>query len=279
MNQKSNNLLYKFALFVLLPIAIAKLLWSVGLFFLDKDALNTQKEGDFIYHYNINLANSIIGTPKAVNKPTEQVETNNRVKDIKLKGTYASNDESFIVIEDGLGTTFLYLTEKYVGYKLIEVYEERAVLEKNGIKYDIVLEDDDSESGASSPSKSSAKPIDSKQAEEPAVVFAPGEPTQISRNELNSYIKNPNKIWKNIRIQELRRDGNLEGFRVNYVKKGSFFEKAGLKSGDVIKGIDGKEIKSLSDVMKYYSEVQTLDGLSLSVSRSDEELELEFNVN
>jgi hypothetical protein len=73
MNQKSNNLLYKFALFVLLPIAIAKLLWSVGLFFLDKDALNTQKEGDFIYHYNINLANSIIGTPKAVNKPTEQV--------------------------------------------------------------------------------------------------------------------------------------------------------------------------------------------------------------
>jgi general secretion pathway protein C len=162
---------------------------------------------------------------------------------------------------------------------LIEVYEERAVLEKNGIKYDIVLEDDDSESGASSPSKSSAKPIESKQVEEPAAVFVPGEPTQISRNELNSYVKNPNKIWKNVRIQELRRDGNLEGFRVNYVKKGSFFEKAGLKSGDVIKGLDGKEIKSLSDVMKYYSEVQTLDGLSLSVSRGDEELELEFNVN
>jgi general secretion pathway protein C len=279
MNQKSNNLFYKFALFILLPLAVAKLLWSIGLFFLDKDALNAQKEGDFIYHYNINLANNIIGTPKFVNKPIKkQVETSNRIKNIKLKGTYASDNESFIVIEDNLGTTFLYLTEKYVGYRLIEVYEERAVLEKNGVKYDIVLENEDSSETSGSSSKVASNASVSKQADRPAV-FVPGEPTQITRNELNSYVKNPNKIWKNVRIQELRRDGSLDGFRVNYVKRGSFFEKAGLKSGDVIKGIDGKEIKSLSDVMKYYSEVQTLDGLSLSVSRGDEELELEFNVN
>ncbi len=277
MNQKSNNYLYNFALYILLPFAIAKLLWSVGLFFLDKDALTAQKEGDFIYHYNINLANSIIGSSKVV-APTKQVETHNRVDDIKLKGTFASENESFIVIEDNLGTTFLYLTEKYVGYKLIEVYDERAVLEKNGVKYDIVLEDEDH----GTPSKSSGNNRSSQSTSkepEPKLEFIPGEPVAVTRSELNSYVKNPNKIWKNIRIQELRRDGTLNGFRVNYVKKGSFFESAGLKSGDVIKGIDGKEIQSLSDVMKYYSNIETLDGLSLSVTRGEEELDLEFNVN
>ena len=276
MNQKSNNYLYKFALYIFLPFAIVKLLWSVGLLFLDKDALTTPKEGDFIYHYNINLANNIIGNSKTV-APKQQVQTHNRIDDIKLKGTYASAGESFIVIEDNLGTTFLYMTEKYVGYRLIEVYDERAVLEKNGVKYDIVLEDGEEQSSKSGSTHSSSS--SPSQENEPKAEFIPGEPVTLTRNELDDYVKNPNKIWKNIRIQELRRDGTLNGFRVNYVKKGSFFERAGLKSGDVIKGIDGKEIKSLADVMKYYSNVSTLDGLSLSVTRGDEELDLEFNVN
>jgi len=142
MNQKSTNYLYLFSLYILLPVAIAKLLWSVGLFFLDKDALVPPKEGEFSYYYNINLAKNIIGDRKVTAK-IETVETHSRIDDIKLKGTYAAEDESFIVIEDQLGTTFLYKNEKYVGYKLIEVYDERAVLEKNGVKYDIVLEDED----------------------------------------------------------------------------------------------------------------------------------------
>jgi len=275
MNQKSTNYLYLFSLYILLPVAVVKLLWSVGLFFLDKDALSAPKEGEFSYYYNINLAKNIIGDRKVIAK-TEPVETHSRIDDIKLKGTYAAEDESFIVIEDQLGTTFLYKNEKYVGYRLIEVYDERAVLEKNGIKYDIVLEDEDN---GATPSTNRGSSHSEPTVTEPEEQFVPGEPVRLTRNELNSYVKNPNKIWKNIRIQELRRDGTLNGFRVNYVKKGSFFDKAGLKSGDVIKSIDGKEIKTLSDVMKYYSNVNSLDGLTLGISRGDDEIDLEFNVN
>jgi general secretion pathway protein C len=274
MNQKSTNYLYLFSLYILLPVAIAKLLWSLGLFFLDKDALTAPKEGEFSYYYNINLAKNIIGDRKVITK-TEPVETHSRIDDIKLKGTYVAEDESFIVIEDQLGTTFLYKNEKYVGYRLIEVYDERAILEKNGKKYDIVLEDEDGVSGGNT----AATHTQTNVSNEPEEQFVPGEPVRLTRNELNSYVKNPNKIWKNIRIQELRRDGTLNGFRVNYVKKGSFFDKAGLKSGDVIKSIDGKEIKTLSDVMKYYSNVSTLDGLTLGIFRGDDEIDLEFNVN
>ncbi|MCH9812319.1 MAG: PDZ domain-containing protein [Epsilonproteobacteria bacterium] len=279
MNQKSNNLLHTFALFVLLPIAVVKLLWSGVLFFLDKDAMPTPTESEYRYHYSINPSKNLIGTPVVEKKPVKQVESNQRIKDIKLKGTFNSKNESFIVLEDNLGTTFLYKNEKYIGYKLVEVYEERAVLQKNGQNYDIVLESDDSK-GRIQQNVTTPPPSDPVANQEPeAATFVPGMPVELTRKELDSYVKNPNKIWKNIRIQELRREGQLQGFRVNYVKKGSFFEKSGLKSGDVIKSIDGKEIKSLADVMKYYSNVETLENLSLSVSRGDEELELEFNVN
>ncbi len=278
MNQKSINYLYNFAFYILLPVAIAKIIWSVALFFLDKDALVVPKEKSFVYHYNINLAKNIIGAKQNLVTPTQQLQTNNRIDDIKLKGTFFSDGDGFIVVEDQLGTTFLYKNEKYVGYKLIEIYDRRAVLEKNGVKYDIVLEDGDKKS-ETKVSNALQAPLGGAEIQEAGALFFPGEPTQITRAELNSYVKNPNKIWKNIRIQELRKNGALEGFRVNYVKKSSFFDKAGLKSGDVIKAIDGKEIKSLSDVMSYYAEVQTLDGLSLTVARGEDELELEFNVN
>ena len=277
MNQKSTNYLYNFAIYLLLPFAIVKLLWSVGLFFLDKDALSSPKEGDFMYHYNINLAKNIISNKRATSD-VQETESHDKISDIKLKGTYASDSDSFIVIEDHLGTTFLYKNEKYLGYKLVEVFDQKAVLAKNGRKYDLVLVDEDSKSAPSTNSSgSNSKPSSSGESTE--AEFVPGEPVTLTRNELDTYVKNPNKIWKNIRIQELRRDGKLNGFRVNYVKKGSFFSHSGLKSGDIIKSIDGKEITTLADVMKYYSNVNSLDGLTLGVTRGDEELDLEFSIN
>ena len=49
MKQKSNNYFYIVAFYIILPIALAKLLWSGALFFLDKDALETPKQESFVY--------------------------------------------------------------------------------------------------------------------------------------------------------------------------------------------------------------------------------------
>lgn len=272
MNQNFSTLLRNIAFYILLPLGIAKVLWSIGLFFLDKDAIAEAKNADFHYHYNINLAQQIIKSDAAV-AATQPVETHERIKDIKLKGTFNSGNESFIVLEDQLGSTFLYKGEKYVGYKLLEIYDERAVLEKGGVNYELIMEDEENKGGGSDATAPTAEGATE------ASTFVPGQPTKLTRDELNSYIEDPNKIWKNIRIQELRRNGELDGFRVNYVKKNSFFENAGLKSGDVITAIDGKELRSLADVMEYYTNVDSLEALSLRVKRGDQEVDLEFNVN
>ncbi len=277
MKQKSNNYFYIVAFYIILPIALAKLLWSVAMFFLDKDALEVPKQESFVYHYNINLAKDIIGAKRDAVATVEQIETNNRIDSIKLKGTYVSKSNNFIIIEDDLGTTFLYKNEKYMGYELIEIYDQRAVLEKDGRKYDIVLEDSDKKADRASSISQDKKSSASKATTQEE--YIPGEPIILTREEIDSYIKDPNKIWKNIRIQELRKDGILEGFRVNYVKRKSFFDNIGLKSGDVIKSIDGKEIKSLADVMRYYEDVNNLEGLSISVLRGEDILDFEFNVN
>ncbi len=274
MNQTSGNLLRTLILCVLLPFAVIKLLYSiVGYLYLAKDDVLPPVTSTLSYHYSLDLAPKILPF-KTTAAPVKQIEASNRIKDITLKGTYLEGVNSFIVIEDQLGTTFLYKGDRYMGYVLKEIYDNRAVFEKNGKHYDLVIEEKSDSSKKSGSSTSGTSSYSGGNTNEES--FAP---VAVTRDEVQSYIQNPNKIWRNIRIQEMRKNGQIDGFRVNYVKKGSFFDQAGLKSGDVIKAIDGSEIRTLSDVMRYYNNINNLDGLTLTVLRGGQEIDLEFNIN
>jgi len=255
----------------LLPLVIAKLLWTLSLFFLDKGSIQSKRAENYAYHYNMNLASKIIGTVHSVveENPTPVSDDGEEIKNMKLKGTYLGGDASFMIIEDSGKSNFIYIGEQYKGYELVRVGEKRVGLEKNGKSYYILLQDEEKSTQSSTHVTHDM----------PVAEVEPGMPITITKKELNSYVKDPNKIWKSIRIQEQRINGQIAGFRVNYVKKSSFFDQAGLKSGDVIKGIDGNEITSLADVMKYYSNIDSLESLTLTVERAGEELELDFNVN
>ncbi len=261
-----------FAFYFVLPLVIAKLLWSLSLFFLDKGSVESQKAESYSYRYNLNLTSKIIGGANVHinNEPMIATDDGEQLKNMKLKGTYLGGDASFMIIEDAGKSSFIYIGEKHKGYELVRVSEKKVSLQKNGKNYYILLRDEENK-----PSRD-VKPHPGMDDIAPPI---PGAPAIITKKELNSYVKDPNKIWKSIRIQEQRVNGQIAGFRVNYVKKASFFESAGLKSGDIIKGIDGNEITSLADVMKYYTNVDSLESLTLTVERAGEELELDFNVN
>ncbi len=271
MSQSFSRKLRFFAFLIVLPLVLAKLLWSLSLFFLDKGTLQSQSSESYSYRYNLNLAPKIIGRSNGVIKdePVVASDDGEQLKNMKLKGTYLGGDASFMIIEDAGKSNFIYIGESYKGYELVRVSEKKVGLEKNAKSYYILLRDEENKA-LTRPSMSSHTPN---------VEAVPGAPVSITKNELNSYVKDPNKIWKNIRIQEQRVNGQISGFRVNYVKKSSFFDTAGLKSGDIIKGIDGNEITSLADVMKYYTNIDSLDSLTLTVERAGEVIDLDFNVN
>jgi len=260
------------AFYVALPLVVAKLLWSLSLFFLDKGSMESLKGESYGYRYQLNIASKVIGNNSLEVIPKNVIQDNDgeEIKNIRLKGTYLGGNASFVILEDAGMSHFVYIGEAYKGYEVMRVTEKKVSLQKHGKNYYILLWEEDSGTTHRPGYQSSAMPT---------LPPTPGAPSAISRNELNTYIKDPNKIWKNIRIQEQRVNGQINGFRVNYVKKSSFFDVAGLHSGDVIKGIDGNEITSLADVMKYYTNIDSLESLTLTVLRAGEEIELDFNVN
>jgi general secretion pathway protein C len=103
--------------------------------------------------------------------------------------------------------------------------------------------------------------------------------TVVDRSLLEHYSKNMKEIWKNIGIRELKKDGAIAGFKVNFVKRGSDFAKLGLRRGDVIKSINGQELNSYKSAFDIYKNIDTMNNLTMKVLRGKEEMELEYEIN
>ncbi len=282
MNTALNSKLSFFIKSVLIPLLIVKLLYSLSLFFLEKRSVEFYKERDFRFFYRGDLASKIIPNEKVVENKPKITEPTLKLESLVLKATFVDPNRSFIVIEDGKKSIFLDKGEVYKGYKLIEVYKDRAVFTKGGKNYEISIKD-------TLPKEAQKALEDEESVEEEMPEFIPGglekEPPKtvsavtVSRNTIERYIENPNLIWKNIKIDEIKKGGKIKGFKVRYVKKGSYFDKLGLKSGDIIKAIDGREFRSIAQVMHYYNNISKINALTLTIVRGGEEMELFFDIH
>ena len=253
--------------FVLIPLFIVKLLWSISLFYLDKDLIIFQNSDVRGFSTSSRLAKKILDSSDEKQVVTA-IQSGKKITDFKLKGTYVEADSSFIIIENRGNTEFIYLNEDYQGYKLTHVYENKAIFEKDGQNYELNMNTTTSSISSSLTASRSKKP---KYTSKNAV------PIEVSKEDINYYSQNPTKVWNNIRIEDFRTDSGIN-FRVSYVRSGSVFSEIGLKPGDVITSIEGQEIQSMGEVMDYYSKIETLESLTLSIKRGSQEMDLEFKV-
>ena len=101
----------------------------------------------------------------------------------------------------------------------------------------------------------------------------------ISRDYLNSYTSNIDKVWKDITIDEIKNGNKSEGFKISKITKNSVFEKIGLKDGDTIKSINNNTLNSYADAMKVYSNIKDITYLNIEVLRKNEVVELNYEIN
>jgi general secretion pathway protein C len=270
MSQSSDKTILFLVKYMLIPAVAIKLIYSISLFYLDKDLLPQSDSGNISFITKTKLAYKVLDTTKAEPVKQEVVETGKKITDFKLKGTYVSGDDSFVIIDDAGSTEFIYMGESYQGYKLIKVYENKAIFDKDGTTYELTMYSDTNKSYTTNePIKKSSKKTSS---DGDYVV-----PIDVDKEDITYYSQNPDKIWNNIRIRDYRTENGLE-FKVGYVRRGTVFDKIGLKAGDVITSIDGQVPQSMADVMKYYNEVNDIDSLILTIKRKDQEMDLEFRI-
>lgn len=98
-----------------------------------------------------------------------------------------------------------------------------------------------------------------------------GESITVKRSDVEKSLKNVHQLLSQARVRPHFSEGKPDGLAITHIKRGSIFEKLGLKNSDVIKGLDGKEIKSPDDVLQMYEKLTVGSEVAIEIERGGEE--------
>ena len=127
----------------------------------------------------------------------------------------------------------------------------------------------------SSPQPMANRPKPKKAKVEP---IREGDTTIIPKTLFNKYKGDYRAIRRNINAVPNMVNGKLNGFKISFVRRGSDFDKLGLKRGDIITAINGEELKDFSVPMRYFNNMDSLTAATITVKRGNETKELEYEV-
>ena len=158
------------------------------------------------------------------------------------------------------------------------ILREKVVLRVNG--KDEILEIEEVSSGSRDSGRPSSIANRRSQKRRPFKRSSTADSQNITldRSKIESAVKNVSDLMKNVRIQPHFTDGQPDGFRLTGVRPNSFFSNMGLKSGDVITGVDGKKIESVDDAFKLYQGLQSSSNIQLQLKRKGRQKNINYTI-
>jgi general secretion pathway protein C len=259
-------------------MVIVKIIWIViSLLLLPKTGENYQEENRVKrLYYRVRLTNesNTIAPITPVKSPSRPKVSS--MSGYKLLGLYNSKKTLVVTVEKARKTTILSKGEKINGFELIAAGANYALFKKSGKEFKLSL-NKIKNTMPSTHTRRTQNTISLKHPNSDAIAEQNGVKV-ISRNLLTSYTKNIDKIWKDISIAQNQKNGKLNGFKINYVKKGSDFEKLGLKRGDILMGINAQPLNSLSAAMNFFKEINDIENLTLTVERNGKSEDIEYEI-
>lgn len=262
---------------LLIVVIVVKVLWfTVSLLWLPTSGFNyTQEKGGKALYYRVKLSPNKAPAPTIKRKETRVVAGS--IKDIKLLAIYHASDVTVVTVVHKHKTKVLGRGDAINGFMLEGAGHNYATFSKNEKKYKVPLLISTKGSASIRSSKPSVQSVPAAKVE--GEVVDAGDHKIIDKSLISHYAKNMDDIYKNIGIKEIKKGKNLEGFSVSFIRKGSPFEKLGLKRGDTIKSINGQKIDSYNAAFGIYKDIENIENLTVVIQRGKEEMELEYEVN
>ncbi len=235
-----------------------------------------------------------------VQAPTQKQEIRQTNLKLTLTGTIAREDPktgiALISAEREKEKPFLVGEEVSGSTKLHEVYADRVVLDRNGNLETLALARKEGSGNSSSSSSSTRNSSRSSTSSRSLPTFggtaarsasssskagdkltAAGNPDYRSiREEL---INDPNKVTDYIRVQPVQKDGAISGYRIYPGRNRDLFRKAGLRSGDLIKTVNGQSVQDPNQGISIITALTTAERIDLTIERRGRPKQLSVNLN
>ena len=176
---------------------------------------------------------------------------------ISLKGTITGPSEiARAIIEESNAQKLYRIGDTLKGATLIAIFRNKVIMDVNGQQKMLVVEEAKSGPGLASragrTSRNPRFPVGN------SVAGAGGVPDAM---------KNMDQLLGSARVVPYYRGGQPYGFRVSDVAEGAKVYELGMRTGDIIKSINGVPIRTPQDALNAYQELQSNTNVQMEIER------------
>jgi general secretion pathway protein C len=100
----------------------------------------------------------------------------------------------------------------------------------------------------------------------------------LDRREVEQALNDLPKLLSQARAVPVLANGAMTGFRLDYIAASSFYEKIGLKHGDVLKQVNGVEIKDPGTMLSLFQQLRNEKSVKLDVLRNNQRTTMLFEI-
>jgi general secretion pathway protein C len=194
---------------------------------------------------------------------------------LKLVGIVAASEAKYSsVIIDSKGTQNSYFIDSKIdgtSAVITHIYQNRIILDVKGSNQTLFLDGGDDIDKQQK--KTGEKSKSTKKSKRPSKRDV--KTVNLDRQEL---LSDPGKLTDYIKISPVRKDGVVKGYRVKPGKNKTFFNEAGLKSGDLAVELNGVDLTDTKEAFTLMKEFPTMTDITLSVERDGQLHELYFSI-
>ncbi|TKB89672.1 MAG: hypothetical protein E8D41_13830 [Nitrospira sp.] len=113
-----------------------------------------------------------------------------------------------------------------------------------------------------------------------AVTQAPASPTRtvLDRRIVEQAMDDLPKLLSQARAVPNLVNGSMNGFRLDYIAPSSFYEKIGLKYGDILQQVNGVDIRDPSTILTLFQQLRNERAVKLDVLRNNQRTTMNFEI-
>jgi type II secretion system protein C len=260
----SNSKLLQIFTNLLILLALSKAISLVALWYFPSEGVDVSiKENYQPTYQRVDFSNMFDKTQGRKNSTSSNQE-NISITNMVLKGLYGTSSSGYVVVamkSSPKDTSIVGVKQEYQGYLLKSILASSVVFLKQNKEYVLSLEDAQKSSTAFNADN--------------------GGDLQhyVSRQDIETYTKNPESIWKDISIVEVKDKDKISGFKVTNINSNSKFATLGLKKGDVITKVNNAPLTSYKAAIDVYKNLDKLHTLQIVVTRDEQEKELVYEID
>ncbi len=100
----------------------------------------------------------------------------------------------------------------------------------------------------------------------------------MKRSMITDAINDVSKLMTQVKIQPHMQDGQPNGLAISNIMPNSIFRRMGLRNGDILKKVEGQDIRTVDDALRLYDSMKTADNVSVEIERRGSTRTIDYTI-